>query len=102
MIETQVAYKNFEKKIIPYLDGSLAAEELAEFEAFILTHPEFELKVQKKREEIDLLKTLIPMAVLSPESREALESEMKSSIQNLLIERHQTFFEKLKSKWVGF
>jgi anti-sigma factor RsiW len=48
MLEKNLDDKSFEKKIIPYLDGSLSIEETSEFEAFISTHPEFEKKIKAK------------------------------------------------------
>lgn len=102
MIENNISYKAFEKKIVPYLDGSLSTEELSEFEAFVLTHPEFEEKIKVKKSEIDLIKGMIPAAVLSPESRESLETEIKSSVFNLLKEEPRGFFDVFRIKWEEF
>lgn len=89
----------FEKKIVPYIDGSLSKEETAEFEAFVLTHPEFEEKIKNKQEEIQLLKKMIPEVLLSPESQEAIETEMRASIFNLLKEEPKSVFDSLRIKW---
>jgi hypothetical protein len=102
MIEENPAYKTFEKKIVPYLDGSLHQEELAEFEAFVLTHPDFEARIKSRKEEIQLLKDLIPAAIISPSSKESLELEMKTSIFNLLKEEPKGLMDSLRIKWEEF
>jgi hypothetical protein len=102
MIETTPTLKAFEKKIVPYLDGALSKEELAEFEAFVRTHPELSAKVRAKQEELQLLTEKLPAAVLSPASREALENEMRTSIFNLLREEPEGLFDGLRIRWEEF
>ncbi len=102
MIESVPMHKAFEKKIIPYLDGALSKEDLAEFEAFVRTHPEFNAKVKARQEELQLLTGKIPAAVLSPASREALENEMRTSIFNLLREEPEGLFDGLRIRWEEF
>ncbi len=99
MIENNVNYSAFQKKIVPYLDGSLSKEETAEFEAFVLTHPEFESQIKNKQNEIQLIKEMIPVALLSKESQESIETEMKASIYNLLKEEPQGLFDIIRIKW---
>jgi anti-sigma factor RsiW len=99
MMEKESAYKSFEKKITPYLDGSLSKEDTAEFEAFVHTHPEFEEKIQTKRHEIEVLKSYIPSAVLSAEARSGLEEELKASVYNLLKEEQKSLWDNLRIKW---
>jgi anti-sigma factor RsiW len=101
-METNPVYKSFEKKIVPYLDGSLSQDEKAEFEAFVLTHPEFESRIKTKQNEIQLLKDMMPAAQLSRESREALESEMKASVFNLLKEQPKGLFDSFRISWEEF
>lgn len=102
MMEKNLAYRTFEKKIVPYIDGSLSKEEAAEFEAFVMTHPEFEEKIKFKKEEIQLLKDMIPAALLSRQSRESLESEMKASIFNLMKEQPVSIWDSIRIKWEDF
>lgn len=92
-------YNSYQKKIVPYLDGSLSKDEASEFEAFILTHPEFETQVQNKQQEIQLLKNLIPAVQLSKESAETLENEMRASIFNLLKEEPKGLWDSFRIKW---
>ena len=99
MIEKNVNYHSFQKKIVPYLDGSLSKEETSEFEAFVLTHPEFESQIKSKQIEIDRLKSLIPAGTLSAEAQENLESEMRASVYNLLKEEPKGVFDVLRIKW---
>ncbi len=86
-------YNSYQKKIVPYLDGSLSKDEASEFEAFILTHPEFETQVKNKQQEIQLLKNLIPVARLSKESSETIENEKllpmmnKRSTTNIVLKK---------------
>jgi glutathione peroxidase-family protein len=96
------SYKTFEKKIVPYLDGSLSKEETSEFEAFVLTHPEFEEKIKTKQEEIQQLKDMMPAARLALESKESLENEIKSSIYNLLKEEPKGLLDSIRIKWEEF
>lgn len=96
------SYQNYQKKIVPYLDGSLSKDEKAEFEAFVLTHPEFEEQINSKKNEIELLRNMIPNVSLSREGQEQLESEMKASIFNLLKEEPQGLFDSLRIKWEEF
>lgn len=96
------SYQSYQKKIVPYLDGSLSKDEKAEFEAFVLTHPEFEEQINSKKNEIELLRNMIPMASLSPEGQESLENEMRASIFNLLKEEPKGLFDSLRIKWEEF
>lgn len=102
MIEKDPVYKTFEKKIVPYIDGSLSKEERSEFEAFVLTHPEFEEKIKSKQSEIEILKQKVPAALCSTESREGLENEIKASIFNLLKEEPKSFFDGIRIRWEEF
>jgi hypothetical protein len=99
MMEKQNSYKTFERKIVPYLDGSLSKEETSEFEAFVLTHPEFESEIKSKKEEIERLKAMIPVAILSQEALEGLDTEMRTSIFNLLKVEPVSFLDKIKMRW---
>lgn len=102
MIEKNTAYHVFQKKIVPYLDGSLSKEETSEFEAFVLTHPEFESQIKSKQDEIQKLKDMIPAAILSPVSQESIETEMRSSIFNLLKEEPRGPLDSIRIKWEDF
>lgn len=88
----------FQRKITPYLDGTLNAEERSEFEAFVATHPEAELQIKNKENELALLKSMIPTVEFSRETQLNLESEMKQSVFNLLKQEPKNFFDGLKSK----
>ncbi len=95
-------YISFEKKIVPYLDGSLSKDELSEFEAFVMTHPDFEERIKSRREEVQLIKDMMPAALISSEAKESLELEMKASIFNLLKEEPKSLFDSLRIKWEEF
>jgi hypothetical protein len=99
MIEINSTFKSFERKIVPYLDGSLTSEEASEFEAFVSTHPDFELQIKNKQQEIQLIKSMIPVAIFSNETKESIESEMHVSIFNLLKEEPKGFIDSLRIKW---
>jgi len=96
------AYQSYQKKIVPYLDGSLSKDDKAEFEAFVLTHPEFEEQINLKKNEIELLRNMIPQAILARESAETLENEMRASVFNLLKEEPKSVFDSLRIKWEEF
>ncbi len=102
MIEKNVSYNSFQKKIVPYLDGSLSKEETAEFEAFVLTHPEFEAKIKEKRDELETIRAMIPAGLLTKESQESMESEMRTSIYNLIKEEPRGFMDTVRIKWEDF
>ena len=89
----------FQKKILGYLDGSLSIEEKSEFEAYVRIHPEFETLIQKKESELSLLKSLIPASLLTQETAESLDNEMKLSIFNLLKEEPRNFMDRVKNSW---
>ncbi len=99
MNTTQSHYAPFKKQIISYLDGSLSPEERAEFEAFVATHPEFESDIRTKEEEVNLLKSLIPMGLMSRETETSLENEVRTSIFNLLRRERTGIWDKLKDSW---
>ena len=99
MIEKRSPYTNYQKKIVPYLDGSLSRDEASEFEAFVLTHPEFEIQIKSKQQEIQLIKSLIPVAVPSKESTESIHIEMRSSIFNLLKEEPRGLWDSFRIGW---
>lgn len=89
----------YQKKIIGFLDGSLSPDDKAEFEAYVRTHPAFESQIKKKEEEILFLKSLIPAPVMSQETAQSLNNEMKLSIFNLLKQEPKNFMERLKNSW---
>lgn len=89
----------YQKKITAYIDGSLAADEVSEFEAYVATHPEFEAQIRAKEEELALLKSLIPSHMPQPETLDSLESEMKLAVFNLLKEEPKNFRDSLKLKF---
>lgn len=86
----------YHRKIISYLDGSLTHDDLAEFEAYVSTHPDFEVEIKRKQDELNLMKDLIPAARLTRSSHEGMLVELKSSIFNLLKEEPKSFSEKVK------
>ena len=89
----------YQKKILGFLDGSLSADDKAEFEAYVRTHPEFEIQIKKKEDEILFLKSLIPAGLMSKETAESLNNEMKLSIFNLLKQEPKNFMERVKNSW---
>jgi anti-sigma-K factor RskA len=90
---------DFQKKITPYLDGSLSREDKSEFEAFVSTHPEFESQIQNRQNELSLLRSMLPAAQLTSEARESLESELKLSVFNLLKEEPRNMMDRVKSNF---
>lgn len=90
-------YLNYQKKITSYIDGSLSADEKAEFEAFVRTHPEMEDQIKQKEDEQMLIKSLMPATLMSKETAESLENEMKLSVFNLLKEEPKNFMDKVKN-----
>lgn len=91
-------FSSYQKKITPYLDGTLSPQERSEFEAFVSTHPEFEEHIQKRREEITLIQGLIPSARMSTESLKALEGEVKDSVFNLLRTEPKSLWQSVEMK----
>jgi len=94
----------YQKRILGYLDGALSPEEKSEFEAYVRTHPEFEVQIQKKEEEILFLIGLIPKAVMTKETSDSLDNEMKLSIFNLLKQDPKNFMDKVKNSledWIN-
>ena len=89
----------YQKKILGFLDGSLSADDKAEFEAYVRTHPEFETQIKKKEDEILFLKSLIPAGLMSKETADSLNNEMKLSIFNLLKQEPKNFMERVKNSW---
>lgn len=98
-METQTSYAPFKKQIISYLDGSLSAEERSEFEAFVATHPEFEADIRSKEDEVNLIKSLIPMALMGRETEISLENEIRASIFNLLRKERSSLWDKMVDAW---
>jgi hypothetical protein len=97
-------YINYQRKIISYIDGSLSSDEKAEFEAFARTNPQIEKQIKQKEDELLLIKSLIPAAVMSKETVESLENEMKNSVSNLLKKEPKNFLDEIKEKfedWVN-
>lgn len=97
-------YIPFQKKIVPYLDGSLSAEEKSEFEAFVMTHPEFEVHIKNKQDEMALIMSLIPTTVMSKNTEITLENEMKTSIFNLLKQEPKSLWERMTNsveEWIN-
>lgn len=92
-------YPAYQKKIIPYLDGSLSLSERAEFEAFAQTHPDFAAQVKARQDEMNLIRNLIPVARLSAAELESLDHEVRLSVFHLLKEEPRNFVENLKLRW---
>ncbi len=89
----------YQKKIIPYLDGSLSASEKAEFEAYVHTHPEFESQIRTKEEELALVRSLIPTPVIARDTLDSLENEIRESVLNLLREEPRNAWGRVKDAW---
>ena len=89
----------YQKKIIPYLDGSLSAPERAEFEAYVHTHPEFESQIRSKEEELSLVRSMIPTPVIARDSLDSLENELRESVLNLLREEPRNAWGRIKDIW---
>lgn len=89
----------YQKKIIPYLDGSLSAPERAEFEAYVHTHPEFESQIRSKEEELSLVRSMIPTPVIARDSLDSLENELRESVLNLLREEPRNAWGRIKDLW---
>jgi anti-sigma-K factor RskA len=89
----------YHKKITAYIDGSLSSEERSEFEAYVRTHPEFETLIEKKEQELSLLRSLIPAINPEPETQASIESEMKLSVFNLLKSEPKNFLDNIKNKF---
>lgn len=101
MIETTRNTTNtkYQKMIMGFLDGSLSAEDKSEFEAYVRINPEFETQIRKKEEELSFLKSFIPATVMTRETAESLDSEMKLSIFNLLKEEPRNLMDRVKNSW---
>jgi hypothetical protein len=97
--EKEKHFRIFEKKIVPYLDGALSSEERSEFEAFVLTHPEFEEKIKNKKIEVELIQQMIPYGEMSKETLESIDHEFRTSIFNLLKEEPRSWTDHLKLKF---
>ncbi len=95
-------YPEYQKKMTSYLDGSLNVNERNEFEAFVATHPDFEQQLKNKEAELAVIKGLIPSIRPETEQLLALEAEMKESINKLLGERPESFFQKIKFSITDF
>ena len=93
-------YKSFEKKIVPYLDGSLSTEEASEFEAFVFTHPEFENKIKSKQQEVELLRSRIPVAVLGIRLKTNGKSGLPVKNFQSIVHRELTLFFPQCLRWV--
>lgn len=89
----------YQKKIIPYLDGSLSASERSEFEAYVHTHPEFESQIRTKEEELSLVRSLIPAPVIAKDALDSLENEIRESVLNLLREEPRNTWGRVKDAW---
>lgn len=89
----------YSKKIIPYLDGSLSASERSEFEAYVHTHPEFESQIRTKEDELAIVRSLIPTPLIAREALDALETEVRESIMNLLRDEPRNLRGKIKDAW---
>jgi anti-sigma factor RsiW len=90
--------QRWQKKIMPYLDGSLSVDDHSEFEAYVRTHPEFKNQVDSKINELAQLKSLIPSPALPAEEEEALMNEMRLSVFNLLKEEPKNIWDSVRSR----
>lgn len=99
MNTTSGTYAPFKKQIISYLDGSLSPEDRSEFEAFVSTHPEFEADIRSKEDEVNLLKSLIPLGLMGRETEISLENEVRTSIFNLLRKERTSLWDKMVDSW---
>ncbi len=89
----------YQKKIVPYLDGSLSSSEKAEFEAYVYTHPDFESQIRSKEEELTLVRSMIPAPLIAKDSLDSLENEIRESVLNLLREEPRNFWGRMKDSW---
>lgn len=89
----------YQKKIIPYLDGSLSSSEKAEFEAYVHTHPEFESQIRSKEEELTLVRSMIPAPMIAKDALDSLENEIRESVLNLLRDEPRNVWGRIKDTW---
>jgi anti-sigma factor RsiW len=99
MNTTHTSYAPFKKQIISYLDGSLSPQDRSEFEAFVATHPEFEADIRTKEDEVNLIKSLVPTALMGRETENSLENEIRTSVFNLMRKERTSIWEKLADAW---
>ncbi len=88
----------YQKKITPYLDGTLSTQDRSEFEAFVSTHPEFEVYIRNKQDEINLVKSLIPSVFIEQDVLDSLDNEIRQSVFNLLKEEPKNAWENFSMK----
>ncbi len=93
---TQFSQDAFDKRVGAYLEGSLSLKERSEFEAFVALNPQFKKKIEEKEFELEKLRQKIPTIVMSKNSREVLDSEIKESVFNLLRQTERSNLQKLK------
>jgi len=87
----------YQKKMTAYLDGTLSSAEKNEFEAYAAMNSDFSEVLNKKKEEFEFLKSIIPEAEMSEESMNSLKSEIKFSVDQLLSDEKPRMLERVKS-----
>lgn len=91
-----------EKQILSaYIDGTLSSSKKEEFENILRTRADLQEEVLMKRAQISKLTTFIPKISMPQETRENLEREIKSTINQVIEEKNESLWGKLKSKWLS-
>lgn len=90
---------HFTKKIQPYLDGSLRADELTEFEAFASTSPELMKLMNDRIKQLEAMKSQIPEPVFDDEVKSQLNNDIKETVKNLFKPELDSIPQKVNHWW---
>lgn len=89
-----------EKQILSaYIDGTLSRDKKDEFEKLLKRRKDLQEEVLMKRTLISQLTVHIPKVNLSKESRENIEQEIKATISQVIEQKDQSWWEKIKDKF---
>lgn len=89
-----------EKQILSaYIDGTLSSTKKEEFEKMLRIRADLQEEVMMKRAQISKLTGFIPKVSMPNETRDNLEREIKSTISQLIEEKEESLWVRLKQRF---
>lgn len=87
-----------EKQILSaYIDGTLSSTKKIEFEALLKKRADLQEEILRRRTQISRMTGYIPRVGLSKEARENIEQEIKSTIKQVIEQKNDSLWEKIKN-----
>lgn len=81
-----------------YIDGTLASHKREEFEQLLKTRADLQEQILLRRTQISKLNSMIPKVKMPVGVKENFEQEIKSTLEQVIEEGSETFWNRIKRR----